>query len=95
MASAASYPNRCPTIADSTNPSAGSTGGTLIVAAALYRREKTGEGAYLDVASSDAGLAAAWMSVVTQMNRERIGADETGAPMSFGLWRKAHVPGVT
>jgi crotonobetainyl-CoA:carnitine CoA-transferase CaiB-like acyl-CoA transferase len=48
------------------------------VAAALYRREKTGEGAYLDVASSDAGLAAAWMSVVTQMNRERIGADETG-----------------
>jgi crotonobetainyl-CoA:carnitine CoA-transferase CaiB-like acyl-CoA transferase len=48
------------------------------VAAALYRRSRTGEGTYLDVASSDAGLAAAWMSVVTKMNRDRIGADETG-----------------
>ena len=34
IASAASYPNRWPTIAESTKPRAASTGGTLIVAAA-------------------------------------------------------------
>lgn len=48
------------------------------VAAALYRRATTGQGARLDVGASDAGLAAAWMSVVNVMNRERIGRDETG-----------------
>ena len=48
------------------------------IAAALYRRERTGEGAYIDVGASDATISAAWMSVVQQMNRDRIGADETG-----------------
>lgn len=48
------------------------------IAAALWRRATTGEGAYIDVASSDAGLAAGWMSVVNQLNKERIGRDETG-----------------
>jgi crotonobetainyl-CoA:carnitine CoA-transferase CaiB-like acyl-CoA transferase len=48
------------------------------VAAALYRREKTGEGAHLDVGASDATISAAWMSIVQALNRDRIGADETG-----------------
>jgi crotonobetainyl-CoA:carnitine CoA-transferase CaiB-like acyl-CoA transferase len=48
------------------------------IAAALYRRERTGQGALLDVGASDATIAAAWMSVVQQLNRDRIGADETG-----------------
>jgi crotonobetainyl-CoA:carnitine CoA-transferase CaiB-like acyl-CoA transferase len=48
------------------------------IAAALYRRERTGLGSYLDVGASDATISAAWMSVVQQMNKDRIGADETG-----------------
>src|SRR4051812_41273049 len=48
------------------------------VSAALYRREKTGRGAYIDVGASDAAIAAAWMDVVNKLNLDRIGADETG-----------------
>jgi crotonobetainyl-CoA:carnitine CoA-transferase CaiB-like acyl-CoA transferase len=48
------------------------------IAAALYRRGRTGEGAYIDVGCSDATIAAAWMSVVQRMNSDRIGSDETG-----------------
>jgi crotonobetainyl-CoA:carnitine CoA-transferase CaiB-like acyl-CoA transferase len=48
------------------------------IAAALFRRERTGIGAYIDVAASDASISAAWMEVVQIMNREKIGADETG-----------------
>ena len=48
------------------------------IASALLRRRITGQGAYLDVGASDAVLAGAWMSVVNMLNRDRIGADETG-----------------
>ncbi|MGE0881112.1 MAG: CaiB/BaiF CoA transferase family protein [Acidimicrobiia bacterium] len=48
------------------------------IASALWRRATTGQGAFIDVASSDAGLSAGWMSVVNQLNSERIGRDETG-----------------
>jgi crotonobetainyl-CoA:carnitine CoA-transferase CaiB-like acyl-CoA transferase len=48
------------------------------IAAALYRRQRTGEGACIDVGASDATISAAWMSVVQKMNGDRIGADETG-----------------
>jgi crotonobetainyl-CoA:carnitine CoA-transferase CaiB-like acyl-CoA transferase len=48
------------------------------ICAALLRRERTGKGAYVDVGASDAVIASAWMSMVTTLNRDRIGADETG-----------------
>jgi formyl-CoA transferase len=50
----------------------------MAISAALYRRERTGEGAYIDVAASDAAVAASWMSVVQILNRDRIGVDQTG-----------------
>jgi crotonobetainyl-CoA:carnitine CoA-transferase CaiB-like acyl-CoA transferase len=51
---------------------------SMAICAALLRRERTGEGAYIDVAASDADISASWMSIVTMLNRDRIGADETG-----------------
>ena len=39
------------------------------VAAALAQREKTGEGCYIDVSSSHAVLASAWIAAATQINR--------------------------
>jgi crotonobetainyl-CoA:carnitine CoA-transferase CaiB-like acyl-CoA transferase len=50
----------------------------MAISAALLRRERTGEGAYIDVAASDAAVAASWMAVVQILNRDRIGADQTG-----------------
>lgn len=50
----------------------------VAISAALYRRERTGQGAYIDVAASDAAISSAWMSVVTTLNSDRIGADQTG-----------------
>ena len=50
----------------------------LAISAALYRREKTGLGAYIDVAASDAVVASAWLDVVRILNRDRIWADQTG-----------------
>ena len=39
------------------------------IAAALARRERTGEGAYIDVSSAQAVVASAWLAVTTQINR--------------------------
>lgn len=57
------------------------------VAAALWRRTKTGEGAYLDVACSDAVVAAANLYVAASLNEERLVPDSSvpaipeGAPV--------------
>jgi formyl-CoA transferase len=40
--------------------------------AALWRRTRTGQGAYVDVAASDANLAASWLATVTNLNYERL-----------------------
>ena len=42
------------------------------VAAALYRREKTGQGTYLDVGCSDAIVSHAWYATVRELNKDRI-----------------------
>jgi crotonobetainyl-CoA:carnitine CoA-transferase CaiB-like acyl-CoA transferase len=39
------------------------------IAAALARRERTGEGAYIDVSSAQAVIASAWLAATTQINR--------------------------
>ncbi len=39
------------------------------IAAALAHRERTGEGAYIDVSSAQAVVASAWLAVTTQINR--------------------------
>ena len=45
---------------------------TTAALAALVRRSRTGEGAYIDVGASDAVLAAAWQGVVYTLNYDRI-----------------------
>ena len=50
----------------------------LGVAAALYRREKTGEGAYIDVGCSDAIVAQCWQGVVNALNAEKIEPERGG-----------------
>ncbi len=50
------------------------------IAAALYRREKTGKGTYLEVGCSDAVVAQAWISVINKLNADKIGADASGMP---------------
>jgi crotonobetainyl-CoA:carnitine CoA-transferase CaiB-like acyl-CoA transferase len=45
---------------------------TMTTFAALVRRERTGEGAYIDVAASDAVLATAWQGVIYNVNYDRI-----------------------
>ncbi len=52
------------------------------VAASLWRRTQTGEGAYLDVGCSDALVASCWMGVVKQLNAEKIWADQQGVDQS-------------
>jgi crotonobetainyl-CoA:carnitine CoA-transferase CaiB-like acyl-CoA transferase len=51
----------------------GTTAGALYaamhIAAALYRRERTGEGCYLDVSSAEAVLASAWTAASSLLNR--------------------------
>lgn len=39
------------------------------IAAALAQRERTGEGAYIDVSSAQAVVASAWLAATTQINR--------------------------
>lgn len=39
------------------------------IAAALARRERTGEGAYIDVSSAQAVVSSAWLAATTQINR--------------------------
>jgi len=45
--------------------------------AALWRRQRTGQGAYIDVAASDAHLANSWIAAVTNLNYDKI-TDLTG-----------------
>ncbi|MFA7602800.1 MAG: CaiB/BaiF CoA-transferase family protein [Novosphingobium sp.] len=45
---------------------------TTAALAALVRRGRTGEGAYIDVGASDAVLAAAWQGIVYTLNYDRI-----------------------
>ncbi|WP_202842534.1 CaiB/BaiF CoA transferase family protein [Luteimonas saliphila] len=45
--------------------------------AALWRRQRTGQGAFIDVAASDANLATSWLAAVTNLNYDRI-TDLTG-----------------
>lgn len=51
---------------------AGGVHAALHVAAALVRRDRTGEGAYLDAAGSDGVIASGWMAAVYGLNNERI-----------------------
>ncbi len=53
----------------------GSAGGPFAVMAglaALVRRERTGQGAFIDVATSDANLGASWVATVTNLNYDRL-----------------------
>jgi crotonobetainyl-CoA:carnitine CoA-transferase CaiB-like acyl-CoA transferase len=53
----------------------GGAGGPFAVMAALaalIRRDRTGEGALIDAAASDANLAASWLAVVTNLNYDKI-----------------------
>jgi crotonobetainyl-CoA:carnitine CoA-transferase CaiB-like acyl-CoA transferase len=45
--------------------------------AALVRRGRTGQGAFIDVAASDANLAASWVAAITNLNYDRL-TDLTG-----------------
>ncbi len=40
--------------------------------AALIRRDRTGQGAFVDVAASDANLASSWLATVTNLNYDRL-----------------------
>jgi len=40
--------------------------------AALIRRDRTGQGAYIDCAASDAGLMSSWLAAVTNLNYDKI-----------------------
>jgi formyl-CoA transferase len=58
----------------------GGAGGPFAVMAglaALWRRSQTGKGAFIDVAASDANLAASWLATVTNLNYDRL-VDLTG-----------------
>jgi formyl-CoA transferase len=48
---------------------AGAVYAAMHIAAALFRRERTGEGCYLDVSSADAVLATAWTAASALLNR--------------------------
>ena len=50
------------------------------VAAALYRRERTGQGTYIDVGCSDAVVAQAWISVINTLNADKLVEDASGRP---------------
>jgi crotonobetainyl-CoA:carnitine CoA-transferase CaiB-like acyl-CoA transferase len=51
---------------------AGGTHAALHIAAALVRRDRTGQGCYLDAAGSDGVLANGWMATIYGLNDERI-----------------------
>jgi len=69
--------------ADSTDLFGGIKGGAgapfavMAALAGLWRRSQTGQGALIDVAASDANLAASWLATVTNLNYEKI-TDLTG-----------------
>ena len=52
--------------------SAGATHAVAHIAAALFQRERTGKGCYLDAAGSDGVLATGWMAAVYGLNDRRI-----------------------
>ena len=56
---------------------AGAVHAALRVAAALYRRQVTGEGCFLDVSAADAVVAQGWIGAVYGLNYDRI-TDHTG-----------------
>ncbi|WP_322769176.1 CoA transferase [Frankia sp. Cr1] len=51
---------------------AGAVHAAFHVAAALFQRERTGEGCFLDAAASDAVIAQAWIAVTYNLNRDRV-----------------------
>ena len=69
--------------------STGAAYAALHVAAALFRKAVTGEGCYIDVASSDAVIANAWVGATYSINRSRITerdsipSDDLGPKYSF------------
>lgn len=56
---------------------AGAIHAALRVVAALHRRDRTGEGAYLDASASDAVIAQGWIGAIYGLNYHRI-TDHTG-----------------
>jgi formyl-CoA transferase len=56
---------------------AGAVHAVAHIAAALYRRERTGQGSFIDAAGSDGVLANGWMAAIYGLNDERI-ADRRG-----------------
>ncbi len=56
-------------MAGSDGTSAGAVYAAMHIAAALFRRQRTGEGCYLDVSSADAVLASAWTAASALLNR--------------------------
>ncbi|MBP7336273.1 CaiB/BaiF CoA-transferase family protein [Niveispirillum sp.] len=74
------FVDRCGNEGDLFGGIKGGPGGPYAVMAglaALWRRQQTGQGAYIDVAASDANLATSWMAAVTNLNYDRI-TDLTG-----------------
>ena len=56
---------------------AGAVHAALRVVAALWRRDRTGQGAHLDASASDAVIAQGWIGAIYGLNYERI-TDRTG-----------------
>jgi crotonobetainyl-CoA:carnitine CoA-transferase CaiB-like acyl-CoA transferase len=59
------------------------------VAAALARRERTGEGCYIDVSAADSVVSAAWVGAVYALNEHRITDRETLPDRSAGSYHGA------
>jgi crotonobetainyl-CoA:carnitine CoA-transferase CaiB-like acyl-CoA transferase len=66
----------------------GSEAAAMAAFAALVRRERTGEGAYIDVAASDAVLAASWQGALYNFNYDRITDFKTIAPKQADYGQK-------
>lgn len=60
---------------------AGAVNAALGISAALVRRARTGRGAFIDVAASDAVLRQAWIHLALELNRHLI-VNDLGAPKS-------------
>jgi crotonobetainyl-CoA:carnitine CoA-transferase CaiB-like acyl-CoA transferase len=58
---------------------AGATFAALHVAAALFQRERTGEGCYIDVSGSEAVISSAWIAATYLLNDARV-ADRRSLP---------------
>jgi crotonobetainyl-CoA:carnitine CoA-transferase CaiB-like acyl-CoA transferase len=62
---------------------AGAVHAAMHVAAALFHRERTGEGAFLDAAGSDAVISAGWIGATYNLNEHRI-TDRSSLPSAGG-----------